>query len=413
MKTFQQDIINKVLDLNNQDLGRVAISKLINIPENDVRLILKQLDINVSHRIGTKSETVEKFCTKCNDLKLVEQFRLNGKWRKGICIECERKHKSSKRKEIVDLEFKSIDNSIIEQIRILAAKERSHKKIAKAFNFSIKKIVRIMKEHDIQIAKAPAKNLIKLSNDELNNIKKLYDLGFGSNVISRELKLKLSYVIRGFEILDLARGQHSPNVRSIPKERTCTKCKLLKEIGGFTIFTNKSGNLTYKLVCISCDDKKKERNKKIRRKKNAERMKNDPMYAIRDTLSSQIRSMLKHRGSSKKGQSCLNYLNFTLEELVKHIEYHFTLPGNGWMNWNNRGMYIKDKWKDGDKSTWRWQLDHIIPHSHFEYTSMEDQAFKDCWALNNLRPYSAKQNQLDGITGVRHTKNHPNIKKNI
>jgi hypothetical protein len=27
---------------------------------------------------------------------------------------------------------------------------------------------------------------------------------------------------------------------------------------------------------------------------------------------------------------------------------------------------------------------------------MEDQAFLDCWALSNLRPYSAKQNIIDG-----------------
>lgn len=38
----------------------------------------------------------------------------------------------------------------------------------------------------------------------------------------------------------------------------------------------------------------------------------------------------------------------------------------------------------------------IVPHSKFKYTSMEDQSFQKCWALINLRPYSAKQNLLDG-----------------
>jgi len=28
-----------------------------------------------------------------------------------------------------------------------------------------------------------------------------------------------------------------------------------------------------------------------------------------------------------------------------------------------------------------------------------------CWSLNNLRPYSAKQNILDGIYKVRHNRN--------
>jgi hypothetical protein len=30
------------------------------------------------------------------------------------------------------------------------------------------------------------------------------------------------------------------------------------------------------------------------------------------------------------------------------------------------------------------------------------QCFKDCWALANLRPLSAKQNLMDGVTRARH-----------
>jgi hypothetical protein len=30
------------------------------------------------------------------------------------------------------------------------------------------------------------------------------------------------------------------------------------------------------------------------------------------------------------------------------------------------------------------------------------QCFNDCWALCNLRPLSAKQNLVDGVTRVRH-----------
>ena len=53
-------------------------------------------------------------------------------------------------------------------------------------------------------------------------------------------------------------------------------------------------------------------------------------------------------------------------------------------------------WDDNDISTWTWQLDHIIPQSKLSYTSMEDDNFKKCWDLSNLRPYSAKKNILDG-----------------
>ncbi len=66
------------------------------------------------------------------------------------------------------------------------------------------------------------------------------------------------------------------------------------------------------------------------------------------------------------------------------------------MNWENQGIYNINTWDDNDSSTWTWQLDHIIPQSKLPYTSMEDENFQKCWALENLRPYSAKQNIKDG-----------------
>jgi hypothetical protein len=65
------------------------------------------------------------------------------------------------------------------------------------------------------------------------------------------------------------------------------------------------------------------------------------------------------------------------------------------MTWNTHGIYNSKTWDDNDVSTWRWQIDHIIPQSILPYTSIEDNNFKKCWALENLRPYSAKQNILD------------------
>jgi hypothetical protein len=73
------------------------------------------------------------------------------------------------------------------------------------------------------------------------------------------------------------------------------------------------------------------------------------------------------------------------------------------MIWQNYGRYDATKWNDNDPFTWTWQIDHIVPQSTFHYTSMEDQSFRDCWALSNLRPLSAKQNFLDGVSRIRHT----------
>jgi hypothetical protein len=107
---------------------------------------------------------------------------------------------------------------------------------------------------------------------------------------------------------------------------------------------------------------------------------------------------LRQVGSSKNGQSILQCLPYTIAELRNHLENQFEL----WMTWENWGNYDPTTWDDSDPTTWTWQLDHIIPHSIFAYASMEDQAFKDCWALSNLRPLSAKQNIKDGCARIRH-----------
>ncbi len=113
---------------------------------------------------------------------------------------------------------------------------------------------------------------------------------------------------------------------------------------------------------------------------------------IRNAISKAILKYLKNKNLIKGGRSILNYLPYSLSELKKHLESQF----ESWMNWNNWGVYTIKTWKDDDCSTWTWQIDHIIPHSKFNYNSMEDEEFKKCWELTNLRPLSAKKNLMKG-----------------
>jgi hypothetical protein len=118
----------------------------------------------------------------------------------------------------------------------------------------------------------------------------------------------------------------------------------------------------------------------------------DPNYRLRLNISDAVRSALKRHNYSKHGESILKYIPYSIQELRDSLEKQF----ESWMNWNNHGIYRSETWDDNDPATWTWQIDHIIPHSTFEYSSMEDEEFKECWALNNLRPLSAKQNIIDG-----------------
>lgn len=128
------------------------------------------------------------------------------------------------------------------------------------------------------------------------------------------------------------------------------------------------------------------KNRKTLNAKLRARRKN-PVIKLRHQISTLVR--LNIHGT--KCGSILKYLPYTIDALKSHIESQFET----WMTWNNWGVYRVSSWDDNDSSTWKWQLDHIIPHSQFKYESMEDQEFKECWSLSNLRPLSAKQNLLE------------------
>ena len=128
------------------------------------------------------------------------------------------------------------------------------------------------------------------------------------------------------------------------------------------------------------------------------RRKFDLEFRMREDVSTLIRRTLKNNHSSKQNKSCMNYLSYSISDLKIHLENLF----EPWMTWNNYGSYNKNKWDDNDESTWKWNIDHIIPQSKLPYISMEDNNFKQCWSLNNLRPFSAKQNIIDGVTRIRH-----------
>lgn len=92
---------------------------------------------------------------------------------------------------------------------------------------------------------------------------------------------------------------------------------------------------------------------------------------LRNNMSCAIRSRLFKRGSSKKGISYLDKVDYTIEELHDHLENLFELG----MTWNNYG-----------KGANKWNIDHIVPDSWFTYTSMDCDGFKQSWALSNLQP---------------------------
>jgi hypothetical protein len=147
--------------------------------------------------------------------------------------------------------------------------------------------------------------------------------------------------------------------------------------------------------------KNKEKIIQRRRKYEAKQMKENPLFRIRKHLRNAIYCALIRNDSTKNNLSILKYLPYTIEDLKQHLEKQF----ESWMNWDNWGSYSPKKWDDNDISTWTWQIDHLIPHCNFKYISMEDEEFGKCWALENLRPYSSKQNNIDNARQKERNKN--------
>lgn len=96
-----------------------------------------------------------------------------------------------------------------------------------------------------------------------------------------------------------------------------------------------------------------------------------PKNRLRGRMSAMMNRALSQ---GKQGHSWTDLVPYTLDELRAHLERQFCRG----MSWQNMG---------------RWHIDHIVPVSSFEFSSPEDDDFKACWALTNLRPLWAEENQ--------------------
>lgn len=148
------------------------------------------------------------------------------------------------------------------------------------------------------------------------------------------------------------------------------------------------------------------KNNKVKFKIYAKTRRAKLISKLRSNISNSIYQALKQNSSSKH-ISCFKCLGYSTLQLKQHIESKFEF----WMSWSNWGGYNPNTWNDAEPSTWTWNIDHIIPQSDLPYISMEDENFKICWSLSNIRPYSAKLNCLDGATKIRNKGNIKCLKK--
>ena len=144
---------------------------------------------------------------------------------------------------------------------------------------------------------------------------------------------------------------------------------------------NKEYYLTNKDGIITKNKEYYKNNKKHLNAKNWERIKiklaTDPIFRLNRRMSNAVTKALKRKNTSKGGISYLDLVDFTLEDLVAHLEKQFTEG----MNWDNYD---------------EWHIDHIKPKSTFDYETPNDLSFKECWSLSNFQPLWGKDNLSKG-----------------
>jgi len=261
-----------------------------------------------------------------------------------------------------------------------------------------------------------------LIQEQLEQIKSLFHLGYGERRIAKATGISRGKIGNAIKNLGLKPEHHNAIFGPFPQDysngKTCKICGITYSIDSFRKHKRKRASTKisfwFSALCVECEQeysrklnsteksksKRREYRKNNRDKENArdrEKRANDIGYRIRKIISNAINRHFKINGKRKSG-SCLQFLPFAMEDLITHLTSLF----EPWMTWNNYGLYNRKTWDDNNSSTWTWNIDHIIPQSDFSYSSMEDDNFKKCWTLTNLRPYSSKLNALEGGTKIRH-----------
>ena len=104
----------------------------------------------------------------------------------------------------------------------------------------------------------------------------------------------------------------------------------------------------------------------------------DIRQKLKVCMTARIRHAMKDI-KSVSANNIRNQLGYSIDELREHLESRFQEG----MSWDNHG-------RDG------WHIDHVKPVSMFDYNSVNDSGFRECWALANLQPLWAADNIRKG-----------------
>jgi hypothetical protein len=173
------------------------------------------------------------------------------------------------------------------------------------------------------------------------------------------------------------------SIRNGKLRSICKSCRSIQEKNRYNV--NKEEILLKRKVLYDTNPQKDNARSKAYRESNKEKMrvyfrnyiknrrKNDIVFKFKNNISRAIHRNLTEGKQGNKTENIFKSIGYDLNELKNHIESQFDSK----MNWDNYG---------------KWHVDHIKPVCSYNFSSITDEKFKECWSLKNLRPLWANDN---------------------
>jgi hypothetical protein len=217
---------------------------------------------------------------------------------------------------------------------------------------------------------------IEPTKEQVEEMLHLYNVELlGSPTIAEKMGLSKPTVIR---ILKENGAKFGPSGRkfkggkSVSDKKYRTKKEVVDRIKSYFKNWSKENKEHLNEYCKNWTEKNIERVRAKKAQYEREKKAKDPKYKISSVFRTALYTALKEK-DILKDKKCFELLGYTKNDLIKHLT-KLLEPG---MTLENYG---------------EWHIDHIIPISKFNYTSTQDDEFKECWSLSNLKPMWGPEN---------------------
>ncbi len=158
--------------------------------------------------------------------------------------------------------------------------------------------------------------------------------------------------------------------------RTCRKCNTEYELSEENFYKDKTRKFGLSYICKECAIKKRKKQTlsqteddfERRRKRDRDKRKDD-RFRLSQNFSRRVRYTI-----NKNENRWFDIVGYSIDDLLKRMSE--TLPDGFSMNDYGSKLHI----------------DHIIPITAYSFSSYEDEDFKKCWNLRNLRLLESSKN---------------------